>query len=261
MRVGAYRSAASRYAASVAARTSLAVWPSLRPLSSSDESGAKKPWTKKPNSEKESKHVAYHRPWYRWFLGMESRKSTISDNTLVMFNTCAARLDVDPEWAKAVTAHNQSEMYAWFQSAVLHVWLCLGRMYSPAVEGREVMSQEMSEHLFNEVERRFIAMGLTNPFAYNREYKKLANIFHGTCVAYDKAYQAKDDEMFAKAIWRNLLNQEPEKFSPNGPSDKFVVYAKHQKVLLQYCDPEAFQKGEVTFAPFVEALRVGHEKS
>jgi hypothetical protein len=102
---------------------------------------------------------------------LQSRKSIISDYTLVMFNTCAGRLEADPEWAKAVTAHNQSDIYAWFQSAVLHVWLCLGRMYSPPVEGRELMSQEMSEHLFNEVERRFIAMGVTNPFVYNREYK------------------------------------------------------------------------------------------
>jgi hypothetical protein len=45
----------------------------------------------------------------------------------------------------------QSEMYAWFQTTVLHVWLCLGRMYAPPVEHREIMTQEMSDHLFSKV--------------------------------------------------------------------------------------------------------------
>jgi hypothetical protein len=154
------------------------------------------PVKKAPKPEIE-KHVTYFRPWYRWLLGMEvsitvfcvgalghvrgqNRKSTISDNALDMFTICAGRLEADPEWARAVTEYNKNAMYSWFQSTVLHVWLCLGRMYSPAVDGREIMSQEMSEHLFAEVERRLVRdLGITNPIAFTREYKVMCRSSFG----------------------------------------------------------------------------------
>ncbi len=167
----------------------------------------------------------------------------MSDYTRHMFVQCASRLDEDPQFRAAVTAYNKSELYAWFQSALVHVWLCLGRMYSPPIEARELMSQEMSEHFFAEVERKLVHFGtrlwlrvrvcdiscpsltrtapsisgVTNPLAFNREYKRLAGIFHGTCVAYEKAYMAKDDDMFGRAVWRNLLNQDPDTYEPGGP--------------------------------------------
>lgn len=179
-----------------------------------------------------------------------------------MFNSCSNRLSIDTDFANAVAQYNKNPMYAWFQAAVLHVWLCLGRMYAPPVESREIMSQEMSEHFFGEVERKMVEHGVTNPLAFTREYKRLAQIFHGTCVAYDKAYQAKDDEMLARALWRNLLNQDAEKFVPGDATVAlFVVYLKHQKIVLQFADPEAFQQGQVSFSPWVDATSSSNSSS
>jgi hypothetical protein len=183
----------------------------------------------------------------------------ISDYTLDMFVLCANRLAVDPEFRSVVTTYNKSEMYSWFQSSVLHVWLCLGRMYAPPVPSREIMSQEMSDHFFGEVERKLVFYGVTNPLAFNREYKRLAQIFHGTCVAYDKAYQARDDDMLARALWRNLLNQDVDTYVVGGPAEALVIYLKKQKLVLQYCDPEAFEKGKVPFVSYKEA-QIEHKK-
>lgn len=186
----------------------------------------------------------------------------ISDDTLRMFQACASRLEADPALRAVVSEYNRSEMYAWFQSAVVHVWLCLGRMYAPAVEARELMSQEMSDHFFAEVERQLVRFGVTNPLAFNREFKRLAQIFHGTCVAYDKAYLAKDDDLFARAVWRNLLNQDVEQFVANSsPAEALVAYIKHQKIVLQYADPEAFVQGTVPFAKWNDVVEVGGARS
>ena len=119
------------------------------------------------------------------------------------------------------------------------------------------MSQEMSNHFFSMVEDRLIEQGITNPLVFNREYKRLAQIFHGTCVAYDKAYEKRDDEMLSRALWRNLLNQDPAAWEPEvapelGP---LVVYVKKQKVVLKFCDPVKFAQGQVPFAPFASIGR------
>lgn len=172
-----------------------------------------------------------------------------------MFVECARRLEVDNDLGALVSEYNKSEMYRWFQGAVLHVWLCLGRMYSPPIETREAMSQEMSDHFFGEVERQLVRYGVTNPLAFNREYKRLAQIFHGTCVAYDKAYQGKDDDQLARALWRNLLNQDADRFEPNESTDALVVYLKNQKLILQNCDADAFSRGVVPFSTLAVATR------
>ena len=102
-----------------------------------------------------------------------------------------------------------------------------------------------------------VEQGITNPLVFNREYKRLAQIFHGTCVAYDKAYEKRDDEMLSRALWRNLLNQDPAAWEPEvapelGP---LVVYVKKQKVVLKFCDPVKFAQGQVPFAPFASIGR------
>ena len=178
----------------------------------------------------------------------------VSDHTLDMLGVCSERLEVDPQLAAVVKRYNQSELYAWFQTTSLHVWLCLGRMYTPAVDNREIMSQEMSDHFFSVIEDRLLTQGITNPLAFNREYKRLAQIFHGTCVAYDKAYERKDDELLSKAIWRNLLNQNPEEWQNSKDLKDLVLYVKKQKVVLKFCDPEAFCKGVVPFASFESSI-------
>ena len=169
-----------------------------------------------------------------------------------MLTVCSERLVVDKEFESAVRAYNQNDLYAWFQSTTLHVWLCMGRMYaSPPLENREIMSQEMSNHLFSHVEDQLLAQGITNPLAFNREYKRLAQIFHGTCVAYDKAYERRDDEMLARALWRNLLNQDPDAWDGEAEHlGKLVVYVKKQKVVLKFCDPLKFAEGVVPFAAY-----------
>merc|ERR1711991_613559 len=110
--------------------------------------------------------VPYAQPWFRKLLGIESKKSIVSDKTLVMLNVCMERLEKDDDLRAAVRHYNKSDMYAWFQSTTLHIWLCLGRMYTPAIENREVMSQEMSDHFFSQVEDQLLAQGITNPLAF-----------------------------------------------------------------------------------------------
>jgi hypothetical protein len=201
------------------------------------------------------KGKGYLHPWFQKLLGLESKKSVASDHTLVMLSACE-RLEVDPDLRAVVTSYNKSEVYAWFQTTVLHVWLCLGRLYSPPLEQRELMAQEMSDHLFSRVEDQLLAYGITNPMAFNREYKRLCQIFHGTCLAYDKAYSQQSDEALSRALWRNLLNQDPQswdKSSPHLPS--LVAYVKKQKVVLKFADPDAFAKGVVPFAPYAGETR------
>lgn len=120
---------------------------------------------------------------------------------------------------------------------------------------REIMSQEMSDQLFMEVEKELCAGGVTNPIAFNREFKRLCQIFNGTCIAYDKAYVAKDDIQLGKAIWRNLMNQEESLFDPDNEDVKMlVVYLKKQKMALKFCDEEKFAQGELPFMSLKETL-------
>ena len=201
------------------------------------------------------KKGAYLRPWFQKLLGLESKKNVTSDFTLKMLDSCSDRLTQDAALSSAVTAHNKSPMYAWFQTTVLHVWLCLGRLYAPPLEQRELMAQEMSDHLFSRVEDQLLVHGITNPMAFNREYKRLAQIFHGTCVAYDKAYALHADEALSKALWRNLLNQDPASWKPDAPHlAALVAYVKRQKVVLKFCDADAFSKGVVPFAEFEKVV-------
>lgn len=145
----------------------------------------------------------------------QSKRAVVSDGVHDLVERCGERLEVDAAFGGAVRRYNGSAMYAWFQSTTLHCWLCMGRMYSPPMDHRDTMSQELSNHLFSLVEDRLLAEGITNPLAFNREYKRLAHIFHGTCVAYDKAYEKKDDELLSRALWRNLLNQDPDQWKPD----------------------------------------------
>lgn len=176
-----------------------------------------------------------------------------------MLTVCSERLEKDEDLRQVVMSHNKSDMYAWFQTTVLHVWLCLGRMYTPPLDHRELMSQEMSNHLFSLVESKLVAHGVTNPLAFNREYRRLAQIFHGTCVAYDKAYASQDDEQLARAIWRNWLNQDREDEQRHQQQHQqlqcLVTYVKKQKLALKFADPEKFSKGQVVFLQLKETMK------
>jgi hypothetical protein len=78
------------------------------------------------------------------------------------------------------------------------------------VRADQARPQALSDQFFHKVEDKLVVHGLTNPIAFNREFRRLASIFQGTCVAYDKAYVAQDDDAFSIALWRNLLNQDPK---------------------------------------------------
>jgi hypothetical protein len=94
--------------------------------------------------------------------------------------------------------------------------------------------------------------------AFNREYKRLCQIFHGTCVAYDKAYSSQSEEALSRALWRNLLNQDPSTWDKNKPHlPALVAYVKKQKVVLKFADPEAFARGVVPFASFTSLPQTG----
>ncbi len=111
----------------------------------------------------------------------------------------------------------------------------------------------MSDQLFFKVEDQLIMAGITNPIAFGREYKRLAQIFNGTCVAYDKAYTAQDEEALSRALWRNLLNQDPDKWSPKAAQLPLLVnYVKRQKVILNAVSAEEFGRGVVPFTLFAE---------
>ena len=74
-------------------------------------------------------------------------------------------------------------------------------------------------------------------------------------MAYDKAYVAQDDVALAKALWRNLLNQEETLFDGNNEDLKLLTaYLKKQKMALKFCDEQKFLSGDLPFLSLRDAL-------
>jgi hypothetical protein len=192
--------------------------------------------------------------WLQKLLGIETKASQISDGGLKILQVCTEQLNNDVALRRAVTAHNKNDMYAWYQTSLLHVWMVTGRLYYPPVEHKELLAQALSDQFFHKVEDKLVVHGLTNPIAFNREFRRLASIFQGTCVAYDKAYVAQDDDAFSMALWRNLLNQDPKAWDPERTPElgDLVDYVKRQKVLLNMTDPLDLERGNVVFSPFAD---------
>ena len=63
-------------------------------------------------------------------------------------------------------------------------------------------------------------------------------------------YSAEDEELNPAPV-RNLLNQDPDKWSVSAPHlRQLVQYVKRQRVVLKFCDPVKFAAGEVAWAPY-----------
>jgi hypothetical protein len=79
--------------------------------------------------------------WLQKLLGIETKASQISDGGLKILQVCCDQLNKDAALRKVVTAHNKNDMYAWYQTSLLHVWMVTGRLYYPPVKHKELLAQ------------------------------------------------------------------------------------------------------------------------
>ncbi|KNC48786.1 uncharacterized protein AMSG_00565 [Thecamonas trahens ATCC 50062] len=132
---------------------------------------------------------------------------------------------------------------AWYGLVVLQTWMYMVRMRTEGSYGAQ-MRQALFDSLWEEVEVRIRATGITQDSLLARNVKDLLGMFYGAAVGYDEGFIG-DDTVLAAALWRNLYSM-----SPNVEANelaRMVDYVRAQIAHLQTLPPEEVLSGDFEF--------------
>jgi cytochrome b pre-mRNA-processing protein 3 len=132
-----------------------------------------------------------------------------------------------------------------FDLLLLHLWMVLRR--SRSTEGAAGLSQALFDHFCADMDANLREMGVGD-LAVPKRMQAFGEAFYGRAAAYDAAFA--DDEVFAKALCRNVLSGEGME-----NAQALAAYAKAASAQLDGVDDAAFLAAAWTFPDPAEAAK------
>lgn len=132
-----------------------------------------------------------------------------------------------------------------FDLLLLHLWLVLRRFRS--AEGAAYVSQALFDYFCADMDANLREMGVGD-LTVPKRMQAFGEAFYGRAGAYDAAFA--DDEAFAKALCKNVLNGEGME-----TARRLSTYAKTVLAHLDRVDDAALLTGAWTFSVPAEASK------
>ncbi len=130
-----------------------------------------------------------------------------------------------------------------FDMIVLHMWLLFRRIGATSFPQAEVLSQEVFDLMFVDMDRNLREMGVSD-LRVGKRVEAMSQDFYGRIGAYDRALVEGEDAL-GEALKRNLYQTGAPTVEHLGRMSRYVL---HQVRLLDDQGPEQFLAGKVTFA-------------
>lgn len=156
-----------------------------------------------------------------------------------------------PEWLGVYESPN--DFHSWFMLSLLHVWLVLVRLRLDGHDG-QLLADALFQFFWSDVERRLVALGMTNPLIFSKNLTLYTKFYYGTVVALDECLNASD-ALLADALWRNVFSLSDD-VSPRTLA-MLVHYVRRELFRLAKHDSAAIFDGRVKFGLDISAKTLG----
>lgn len=141
----------------------------------------------------------------------------------------------------------------WFQITALHYWILSVRMRAMPFKYGRNYQQKLVDRIFSDMELRMAGeLGISSNRIIEGYLKQYHQQLLGCTISYDEGLMS-DDITLGAALWRNLLNGNPN--ADMRHIEALVGYVRLQLYVLNKMSDREFGFGKFTFVPPDETVR------
>lgn len=136
---------------------------------------------------------------------------------------------------------------SWFLVQQLHIWMLLVRSKTEGSDGKHFHKQ-LVQFFWQDVEHRMTLMRVEDVTIKSESNRELNSMFYGLLFAYDEGL-AKDDQVLAAAVWRNLFHASKATATLHDVT-LVVEYIRRELAALEKFESDTMLKtGSIQFGP------------